>query len=227
MIVGRSAIEVYGYMRTKERVRDIGEVFTNKREIDAMLDLIGEEAILPKRTILEPACGNGNFLIEILTRRLDYIREKNYKKVSDYERNVLIAVSNVYGIDIMEDNIEECRDRLFAEIKSQYDLARNTESPSEHFLKNIKEILATNIILGDSLNKKSDINFIKYMISSKGIVSRTQHNLAKMEQGVEEPAKVFEEAHIKHMPSIKPDKLAYYMGDQINLFLHPDQEQPA
>lgn len=206
-------------MRTKERVRDIGEVFTAKREVDAMLDLIGEEAYLPKKTILEPACGNGNFLVRIVIRRMNYVARKNYKKKADYERNVLITMSNVYGIDIMQDNVEECRQRLYGEIISQYDLTRNTENPSDYFIHNMREILSTNIILGDSLNGKKDVNFIKYAILADGTIKRTQHNLLKLEEGVQEPARVFEDANMTDMPSIKPEKIEYYNGDQINLFV--------
>ncbi len=101
-------------MKTKQRVRDIGEVFTRAEEVNAMLNLVGDDISNPKKRILEPAAGNGNFLVIILERRMKNIADQKYKKKFDYERNVLTAVSNIYGIDIMVDNVEECRERLFA-----------------------------------------------------------------------------------------------------------------
>jgi hypothetical protein len=209
---------IINFVRTKQRVRDIGEVFTGKREVEAMLDLVGDDIFLPNKTILEPSCGNGNFLIEILLRRLDYIAKRNYKKKADYERNVLITLSNLYGIDIMEDNIDDCKKRMYNEIVSQYSLNRNTESPDDIFIKNVKEILLTNIILGDSLNEKRDINFIKYNFTSKGEVKRSQYNLLQLENGSIESEKVFDDADIKNVPSINPEKLMYYKGEQTGIF---------
>lgn len=210
-------------MRTKHRVRNIGEVFTAKREVKAMLDLVGSDIASPQKTILEPACGNGNFLMEILARRLNYIADKAYKRKGDYERNILVAISNMYGIDIMDDNVDDCKQRLYAEIMNQYNLTRNTENPSKSFVGSVKEILATNIILGDSQNGKRYVNFIKYTITSNGVVRRSQYNLERLELGDTTPILEFEPAHISSLPSIHPQILNYYNGDQINLFVDPER----
>jgi hypothetical protein len=205
-------------MKSKQRVRDIGEVFTRAEEVNAMLDLVGDDIFNPKKRILEPAAGNGNFLVVILERRMQYVSNQKYKKKFDYERNVLTALSNMYGIDIMVDNVEECRSRLLAETRNYYNLARNTEDPSSYFEPSVREILSTNIILGDSLNGKGKINFIEYRISHRGVVERRQFNLQELENGNDEPVKVFETSDIRKLTPVSPEEVFYYSGDQIPIF---------
>lgn len=210
-------------MKSKQRVRDIGEVFTRAEEVNAMLDLIGNDISNPKKRILEPAAGNGNFLVIILKRRMKYISNQKYKNKFDYERNVLTALSNMYGIDIMDDNVEECKNRLLAEVRNYYSLARNTENPSNFFEPAAKEILSTNIILGDSLNGKGRINFIEYRISHRGVVERTQFNLQELENGNNDPVKVFEPSDIRKLNTISPEEIFYYNGDQMPIFATPEE----
>jgi len=205
-------------MKSKQRVRDIGEVFTKAEEVNAMLDIVGDIISNPKKRILEPAAGNGNFLVVILERRMKYISDQKYKKRFDYERNVLTALANIYGIDIMDDNIEECRNRLLAEIRNYYSLARNTENPSIYFELSAREILSTNIILGDSLNGKGKINFIEYKISHRGIIERRQFNLQELENGNNEPVKVFEPSDIRQLTPVSLEEVFYYNGDQMPIF---------
>ena len=99
---------------SKHRVANYGEVYTRKREVEAMLDLVRQETVRIESRFLEPACGTGNFLGEILERKLKVV-EKRYKKSQlDFERNAALTVSSIYGIDLLKDNVEECRKRLFA-----------------------------------------------------------------------------------------------------------------
>lgn len=91
-------------VKSKTRVKEKGEVFTNPREIKAMCDLIPQEIWQNiDSTFLEPSCGNGNFLAEILKRKLEHCKNEN-----DISR----AVKSIYAIDIMEDNVEESKSRL-------------------------------------------------------------------------------------------------------------------
>ena len=85
---------------SKKRVTDHGEVLTGKREINAMLDLLKQETERIESRFLEPACGNGNFLTEILERKLRVVESRYGKSQLDYERNMVLAVSSIYGIDI-------------------------------------------------------------------------------------------------------------------------------
>ena len=105
---------------SKQRVTDHGEVFTNKREVNAMLDLVKQETERIDSRFLEPACGTGNFLAEILERKLQVV-ESRYEKIQlEYERNAVLAVSSIYGIDILEDNVAECRNRVLEIFLNRY-----------------------------------------------------------------------------------------------------------
>ncbi len=90
---------------SKKRVADHGEVYTGKREVNAMLDLVKQETERIESRFLVPACGTGNFVTEILYRKLRIVESRYGKSQLDYERNAVLAVSSVYGIDILEDNV--------------------------------------------------------------------------------------------------------------------------
>ena len=137
-------------IKSKQRVTDFGEVYTNEREVNAMLDLVKHEANRIESRFLEPAAGNGNFLIKILERKLKTVRRRYKQSQSEYECYAFLAVSSIYGIDILEDNIQECRDRLFAYVKKQYRSIYKTAC-SEEFLNAIQYLLSKNMICGDGL----------------------------------------------------------------------------
>ncbi|HQG40992.1 MAG TPA: hypothetical protein PLV76_08900, partial [Spirochaetales bacterium] len=100
-------------VKSRERVVEHGEVFTAEREVKAMCDLVDQETQRIDSRFLEPACGDGNFLAEILTRKLNMVTKKYKRSSYDWERNSLLALGSMYGVDIMLDNCEICRDRLF------------------------------------------------------------------------------------------------------------------
>jgi len=93
---------------SKQRVADHGEVLTGKREVNAMLDLVKQETQRIESRFLEPACGTGNFLAEVLARKLRVVSERYGKSLHDFEKNAVLAVSSLHGIDILEDNAEKC-----------------------------------------------------------------------------------------------------------------------
>lgn len=139
---------------SKKRVVDHGEVFTNKREVNAMLDLVKQETERIESRFLEPACGTGNFLAEVLERKLSMVETRYRKSPIEYERYAILAVSSVYGIDILEDNIFECRKRLFEIVDRRFrDIFRDV--PKEEFLSAVEYILSQNIIQGDALTLKT------------------------------------------------------------------------
>ena len=105
---------------TKKRVSDHGEVLTAKREVNAMLDLVKQETECIDSRFLEPACGTGNFMTEILERKLRVVENRHYKSQLEYERNAVLAVASIYGIDLLEDNVVECRKRLFDIFNERY-----------------------------------------------------------------------------------------------------------
>ena len=112
-------------IKSRQRVADHGEVFTNPREVNAMLDLVRDESFRLDSRFLEPACGDGNFLIEILRRKLSLLsRVGGVRSTSvafsqpEWEFKSLIAVGSCYGIELLEDNAEACRERLEKEVIS-------------------------------------------------------------------------------------------------------------
>ena len=108
-------------IKSKKRVKDHGEVFTAEREVKAMCDLIPDWS----GNVLEPACGNGNFLVEIARRKLQI-------GMTPEE-----AASTIFGIDILPDNVQEARERLL------------------ELLPGTEEILARNIVCGDFLKPET------------------------------------------------------------------------
>ncbi len=100
-------------IKSKKRVADHGEVFTAQREVNAMLDLVKQETERIDSRFLEPACGTGNFLAEILRRKLAIVASRYAKSQLEFERYAVIAVSSIYGVDLLEDNVQHCRERLF------------------------------------------------------------------------------------------------------------------
>jgi len=139
---------------SKKRVADHGEVYTAKREVNAMLDLVKQETERIESRFLEPACGTGNFLAEILERKLRIVESRYSKNQLEYERNVVLAISSIYGIDILQDNIAECRKRLF-EIFNQKYTNLFKEMAKEECRDAVKYILEKNIIWGNALDLKT------------------------------------------------------------------------
>jgi len=139
---------------SKRRVADHGEVYTSKREVNAMLDLVTQETERIESRFLEPACGTGNFLTEILERKLRVVESRYGKSQLEYERYVVLAISSIYGIDILEDNIVECRKRLFDIFDKKY-TSLFKETVKEECRDAVKYILEKNIIWGNAIDLKT------------------------------------------------------------------------
>lgn len=137
-------------VKSKKRVADHGEVFTNEREVNAMLDLVKHETERIESTFLEPACGNGNFLAEVIRRKLAEVNRKYSKSQFEWERYAVIAISSVYGVDILEDNAAECRERLFKIFEEQYTSLYKDKCKEECY-RSIRFILHRNILWGNAL----------------------------------------------------------------------------
>lgn len=137
-------------IKSRQRVADHGEVYTAEREVKAMCDLVSDECNRIDSRFLEPACGDGNFLAEILSRKLAAVKKKYKKSVIDYEKNALLAVSSIYGVDILVDNVAACRERLFKIWQKEYKSVVKT-AYSEDTEKSIRFILSKNIVCGNAL----------------------------------------------------------------------------
>ncbi|MCD6485997.1 MAG: hypothetical protein J7K35_01535 [Syntrophobacterales bacterium] len=139
---------------SKQRVADHGEVLTGKREVNAMLDMVKQETERIESRFLEPACGTGNFLAEILERKLSVVENRYGKSQLEYERYAILAVSSIYGIDIQEDNVQQCRQRLFGIFDWTYsDLYKKIAK--NQCRNTVRYILDRNIVWGDALDLKT------------------------------------------------------------------------
>ena len=138
-------------VKSKKRVADHGEVFTSEREVNAMLDLVKQETERIDSRFLEPACGTGNFLVEILNRKLKIVKDRYKKSQIEFERNAIIAISSIYGVDILQDNAIECRDRLFEIFDVIYTRLYKTDC-KEDCKTSVKFLLKRNILWGDALD---------------------------------------------------------------------------
>lgn len=138
-------------VKSKKRVADHGEVFTSEREVNAMLDLVKHETDRIESRFLEPACGNGNFLAEILRRKLTIVESRYKKNQFEFERYAIMAISSIYGVEILEDNATECRERLFKIFLDKYSILFDGNIKQE-CLKSVKFILKRNILWGDALD---------------------------------------------------------------------------
>ena len=136
-------------IKSRQRVADHGEVFTNPREVNAMLDLVRDESFRLDSRFLEPACGDGNFLIEILRRKLSLL--KDIKSPTEWEFKSLIAVGSCYGIELLEDNAEACRERLFWEVVGR--MGRMGDLGD--YGKSLRYMLQKNIVCGDALTYRT------------------------------------------------------------------------
>ena len=136
-------------IKSRQRVAQHGEVFTNPREVNAMLDLVRDESFRLDSRFLEPACGDGNFLIEILRRKLSLL--KDIKSPTEWEFQSLIAVGYCYGIELLEDNAEACRLQLFTEVREQLGKKGSTQGYEE----SLRYMLRKNIVCGDALTYRT------------------------------------------------------------------------
>ena len=138
-------------IKSKDRVADHGEVFTSDREVKAMCDLVKQETERIDSRFLEPACGDGNFLSEILLRKLAIVKSKYKKSSYDYERNSILALGSIYGVDILLDNAIACRKRLFSMWDKEYKKVCKKEC-SDDTREAAKFILSRNIVCANALS---------------------------------------------------------------------------
>lgn len=137
-------------VKSKERVAAHGEVFTAEREVKAMCDLVATQCDNVDATFLEPACGNGNFFSEILDRKLQRVKKDARSDRLAWEWLSVRAIASLYGVDIMQDNCEECRKRLFEQWNKAYKTACKKDCNDET-RESVRYILSKNIVCGNAL----------------------------------------------------------------------------
>jgi hypothetical protein len=139
-------------VRSKQRVADHGEVFTPAWLVEAMLELVKDETERIDSRFLEPACGSGNFLVEVLRRKLAAVELKFGK--SEFERHhyALFGLMCIYGIELLDDNIAECRDILL-EVFAEY----LRIGQSDDLYRAATYVLSVNLVHGDALTMRTII----------------------------------------------------------------------
>ena len=164
------------YVKSKQRVADHGEVFTPAWLVEAMLDLVKGETERIDSRFLEPACGSGNFLVQILRRKLAAV-ELKYGQ-SDFERQhyALLALMSIYGIELLPDNIAECRANLL-EIFAEY----LKIGESDDLYRAASYVLSQNLVHGDALMMRTaedqPITFAEWGYLGKGKFQRRDFRL--------------------------------------------------
>ena len=137
-------------IKSKQRVTDHGEVFTSQREVNSMLDLVKQETERIESRFLEPACGDGNFLAEILRRKLAVVKAQYRQFPPDYEKYSILALSSLYGVELLPDNVEACRKRLFKIWNKAYTAICKRDA-EDRCREAARYILAHNILCGNAL----------------------------------------------------------------------------
>lgn len=200
-------------IKSKQRVTDHGEVFTNEREVNAMLDLVKQETERIDSRFLEPACGEGAFLTEILRRKLAVVKNRYGKNAFDYERYSLLALMSIYGVDILEDNAAICRDNLFAIWNKEYTAVCKAQA-NDKCRKIVKYILQTNIICGDALTMKQNngtpITFAEWSFVCPTMVKRRDYQLNILLNGNEQEYDIFNWHYDEQIKAFIPNPVCEY-----------------
>lgn len=144
-------------VKSKQRVKDHGEVFTSDFIVNDMLDLVKNETERIESRFLEPACGDGNFLSPILERKLEGVKKKYKSSQVEFERNALLAVSSIYGVELLHDNVSACIERLYKIVNEMYSKLYKDKCKDD-FKKSVRFILKRNILQGNALNLKTADN---------------------------------------------------------------------
>jgi len=162
--------------KNKQRIADHGEVFTPEWLVEAMLDLVEDETNRIDSRFLEPACGSGNFLVKILQRKLAAVEVKYAKAEFERRNYALLAVMCTYGIELLEDNIAECRKNLL-DVFAEY-LKLNV---SDDFHRAAHHVLSVNLVHGDAMKMTkvddSPIAFAEWGYLGKGKFQRRDFRL--------------------------------------------------
>ena len=180
-------------IKSADRVKDHGEVFTPKKIVDFMLD---QPEITAKindlhATFLEPSAGEGAFLTELLVRKLK-VALKQSESAKDFGMNCLIGLASLYGIELLEDNVEVLvmnMNDAFRDFYRDMMQSRFAQEPSDKVLKSAKVIIRANMAQGDALKRTtsdgSPILFSEWtpVANKKWYVNRTEYTFDAIVEG--------------------------------------------
>ena len=172
----RTSLTVGRLIKSKRRVKDFGEVFTPESIVQQMCDLCEPDISAIDKKVFEPTCGNGNFLVEILRRKLRRINQVDNPR---FDLEVIWSLSNIYGVDIQLDNVQEARQRLESVVLdfiAKYQGSTLTRST-------IAAILNVTIIVGDTLRDKDTLHFYDFQPNfDAGSFEVTKYSLKDIER---------------------------------------------
>lgn len=175
-------------IKSSDRVKDIGEVFTPKKTVNFMLDQpeIKEKINSLTATFLEPSAGEGAFLVEILRRKLKYAKTQSHS-TQEMQNNFLLVLSTLYGIELMEDNIEMLVMNMNNVFRDVYFNTFDPEEQSPKVLKSAQTIISANMSQGNALTRKTatgePIIFSEWTPVGKNKVQRTEYTFDSIVEG--------------------------------------------
>jgi hypothetical protein len=199
-------VDISKTIKSKKRVTDHGEVFTAEREVNAMLNLVKHETERIDSRFLEPACGTGNFLVPILENKLSIVKNKYANSQLEFERYAVIAIGSIYGVDILEDNVHGCRDRLFSIFNDIYEslYKKNCKGACKDA---VQFILSRNILLGDALSLKTvgekaePIIFSEWSLAMGSQIKRRDYTFADLISSESARIGLFADINVSHLES--------------------------
>lgn len=182
-------------IKTKQRVKKHGEVFTPKKIVKKMINIpeLKEDILDINKKILEPSVGEGAFLVKILSDRLDKIAEEVGDDLNKFENKSLIALTTLYGVELLSDNLQKCTLNIYDVYNKKYFLftKKTNNKMNQKVLESAKIIIAINLIEGDFLKKQNSAGepliFTNWKIVSKQesknvYVIRTEYTLEDIEE---------------------------------------------
>jgi hypothetical protein len=135
------------FVKSRQRVADHGEVFTPPEIVNGMLELVRGESERIDARFLEPACGSGNFLIPVLVRKLASVDRQYGRSEFEKQHFALLALMSIYGIELLEDNVIECRGNLLEVMTSYLGI-----HAADHWYAAATNVLKANVVHGDALS---------------------------------------------------------------------------
>ncbi len=171
------------FIKSKARVIDHGEVFTPPEIVNGMLELLGTESDRIDARFLEPACGSGNFLVPVLRRKLATVTNRYGKSDFEKRHNALLGLMSIYGIELLQDNVAECRQNLLEIIATYLRVGS-----SDRWYEAASNVLQVNVIHGDALSMTTrepdpqPITFPEWSYVGKGLFHRRDFRFDTMTQ---------------------------------------------
>lgn len=192
-------------VKSKQRVADHGEVFTPAWMVEAMLDLVKEEIERIDSRFLEPACGSGNFLVRVLQRKLAAVELKFGKSEFEKKHYSLLALMCIYGIELLPDNIVECRENLLEILADYLNLQK-----IEDLYRAAYFVLSQNLVHGDALTMRTSdgrpIIFAEWGYLGKGKFQRRDFRFDNLTQSAAFSAEGSLFAHLGNHEIFTPAK---------------------